>query len=106
LNVILDDAAGSSIQDLNSGTGGGLSYQALGNLADFNGGNATGTWSIFLADMSGGDGANLSSLVSWGLEIEVVPEPVTWALLFFVGLASIAVLSGKRARRMEVIPKA
>jgi hypothetical protein len=30
--------------------------------------------------MSGGD---ISTLVSWGMDISVVPEPITWALLVF-----------------------
>src|ERR1043165_5093437 len=69
LSVRLDDAAATRIQDLNTGTGNGGSFQASGNLSDFNNHNAMGTWTLFLADMSGGDGSNVSSLVSWGLEL-------------------------------------
>ena len=44
---------------------------------------ANGTWTLFLADVSGGD---VSQLVSWGLNVNVVPEPTTWALLGFAVL--------------------
>jgi hypothetical protein len=44
----------------------------------FGGANANGTWTLFLADLSGGD---ISTLVSWGMDISVVPEPITYALL-------------------------
>ena len=49
-------------------------------LSSFNGLGADGTWTLFLADMSGGD---VSTLNSWGLDITVVPEPTTWALIGF-----------------------
>lgn len=37
-----------------------------------------GTWTLFLADLSGG---GQSTLVSWGLTIVTVPEPQTWAMM-------------------------
>jgi subtilisin-like proprotein convertase family protein len=37
-----------------------------------------GNWTLFLADVSGG---NQSTLVSWGLTIVTVPEPQTWAMI-------------------------
>jgi len=46
----------------------------------FNGLNPNGTWTLFFADLSGGDA---STLVSWGLDIAAVPEPTTWALVGF-----------------------
>jgi len=52
-------------------------------LSSFNTLDADGSWTLFLADMSGGD---VSTLVSWGLDIEVVPEPTTWALIGFTVL--------------------
>jgi subtilisin-like proprotein convertase family protein len=45
-----------------------------------NGKNANGTWTLFLADVSGG---SQSTLETWGLSVSVVPEPTTWAILFF-----------------------
>jgi hypothetical protein len=47
----------------------------------FEGQAADGTWTLFLADLSAGGGT--SQLVSWGLSIDVVPEPITWALAGF-----------------------
>ena len=52
-----------------------------------NGINANGKWTLFLADMTGGD---QSTLISWGLNVSVVPEPVPWALMFFGGGLALA----------------
>jgi hypothetical protein len=57
-------------------------------LASFNGGNANGNWTLFLADVSGGD---VSTLNSWSLEIAAVPEPASLiegsvAVLFLGGI--------------------
>jgi subtilisin-like proprotein convertase family protein len=52
-------------------------------LSSFNNQNANGDWTLFLADLSGSD---TSTLVSWGLDISVVPEPTTWALGIFGAL--------------------
>jgi hypothetical protein len=63
----------------------------------FGGANANGTWTLFLADLSGGD---ISTLVSWGMDISVVPEPITYALLAFG--AAIATLFVVRCRQQTV----
>ena len=47
-------------------------------LSVFNGDTADGSWTFFVADLSGG---GQSTLVSWGLTIATVPEPQTWAML-------------------------
>lgn len=54
-------------------------------LGNFNGLSADGGWTLFLADFAVGD---QSTLVSWGLDISVVPEPTTWALVIF-GVAAV-----------------
>jgi len=83
MNVTLDDAAATSIHDVQNPTSGG-SYKPDGDLlSNLNGKSANGTWTLFLADMSGG---SVSSVASWGLDINVVPEPVTWALAIFAGV--------------------
>lgn len=64
-----------------------------------NGKNANGTWTLFLADLAGGD---QSSLVSWGLTISVVPEPITWALGIFAGLFGIFKVTARRQSRKLV----
>jgi subtilisin-like proprotein convertase family protein len=58
-----------------------------------NGHTANGTWTLFLADLSGGD---QSTLVSWGLDISVVPEPSVLAL---TGAGLMAFLGYRRLRR-------
>jgi hypothetical protein len=58
--------------------------------------DANGTWTLFLADMSGGE---VTTLVSWGLDVSVVPEPATWALLLFGAVAGVTVLV-RRGRRV------
>ena len=56
-------------------------------LENFNTLSANGTWTLFLADLATGD---TSTLVSWGLDISVVPEPITWALIVFGGALGLA----------------
>jgi len=94
-NITLSSSGVTDIHtELGSLSGG--TYQADGRAVDpnsdfstatrtaglnvFNGQLANGTWTLFLADLSGGD---QSTLVSWGLDITVVPEPATWALGIF-----------------------
>lgn len=49
--------------------------------------DANGDWTLFVADLSGGDS---HILTSWGLQITGVPEPGTTSLLAFSLLALIA----------------
>lgn len=67
--------------------------------AAFNGMNPNGTWTLFLADMSAG---SQGTLVSWGLDISVVPEPVTWAMILFGLLAGSCALA-RHMRRQPVV---
>ncbi len=68
-------------------------------LDSFNGTNPNGNWTLFLADVSSG---GKSQLVSWGLQIQTVPEPSSW-LLFAMGMASVAkkTLRWKQSRRQS-----
>jgi hypothetical protein len=43
-------------------------------LSSFNGLNPSGNWTLFIADVSGGD---VSTVTSWGLDIASVPEPAS-----------------------------
>ena len=70
-------ADGRNISPLSSGAIFDAASTAA-NLASYNGTTANGTWTLFIADLSGG---GQSTLVSWGLTISTVPEPQTWAML-------------------------
>lgn len=68
-------------------------------LGPFNGLNANGDWSLFIADMNNGD---QSQVVSWGLDITAVPEPTTWAMIIFGALfCGTHVVRKVRARLMR-----
>jgi subtilisin-like proprotein convertase family protein len=69
-----------------------------GTLSSFNSMDPNGTWTIFFSDMSSG---GQSTLVSWGLEITAVPEPIHWALMIFGGLFVVA----RVARRFIPVEK-
>lgn len=53
------------------------------SLADFQGVNPNGTWTLFFADVSGGGASRLDN---WSLNIEAVPEPVTVSLAIAGGV--------------------
>jgi subtilisin-like proprotein convertase family protein len=87
-NVTLSDAGtGGNIHDAQT-PGSAVSYTADGgNLSSFNGTDPNGTWTLFFADLSGG---NTSTLNGWSLDITAVPEPVNVALGAFGGLFTVA----------------
>jgi len=68
-------------------------------LSSFTGFTPVGDWTLFVADMSGGDTSN-SRVTSWGLELTAVPEPCE--------VTSLALLIGSslflrmRPRRLKV----
>jgi subtilisin-like proprotein convertase family protein len=62
------------------------------SFASFNGQNADGDWTLFLADLSSGQ---TSTLNSWVLTIQTVPEPATAAL---IGLGGLALLFRRRRK--------
>ncbi len=98
-NVTLDDAAtGGSIHTVqNPGSLPTFSYTADGgSLASFNGANPNGIWTLFFADLAGG---NTSTLNGWSLDITAVPEPVNVALgVFGVVLGVWRVVRGRNQR--------
>jgi subtilisin-like proprotein convertase family protein len=70
-------------------------------LSSFNGLNPNGTWTLFLADVSGG---STSTLVSWGLDITgtaAVPEPSSVIEGGLGALIIAAVVIMFRARKLE-----
>lgn len=112
MNVTLSDS-GTVNGDIHAATGVPTGvwqvdqYQSVGN--SLNGNFATGTmsangtWTLFLADLSQ-DGST-AQLVSWGLDISVVPEPVTWALVGFAGVVGVGILLRRRGDLQNVAEK-
>jgi hypothetical protein len=101
-NVRLDDGSlNGNIHDM-SNPANGTYVSDGGTLASFNGLDATGSWTLFLADMAGG--GDPSTVLSWSLEIEAVPEPTTWALIgfgfIFLAVGTVRVI---RARRLACV---
>jgi subtilisin-like proprotein convertase family protein len=107
-NVILQN--GGSNGNINSAGGSyssssqvtGTYYAADGTTAfnAFNGSNPNGGWVLFISDLSGGDGSNVSVLNSWSLTLDVVPEPVNVALGVFAALL-LAVAGIRRWRNLR-----
>ncbi|MFM2081912.1 MAG: hypothetical protein RL380_603 [Verrucomicrobiota bacterium] len=101
-HITLSDAGMIDIHSVNPGSGNAvgtgtyLADQSLGANSlnsTYAGSTANGTWTLFLADLSGGEQA---TLVSWGLTVSVVPEPVTWALGIFSVLLAAAWIRHQR----------
>ena len=78
MNVKLDDSTGlANINTTQSPTSGNTYNSSGGTLnSAFNGLTGNGTWTLFFADMSPGGGTSL--LNSFTLQVDAVPEPVTW----------------------------
>ena len=101
-NVSLSDAGtGGNIHNAqNPGSLPTFSYAADGgSLASFNGVDPNGTWTLFFADMSGG---NTSMLNGWSLDITAVPEPVNVALGCFVVMV-LAMAGVRRGWRTKAV---
>jgi hypothetical protein len=66
------------------------------SLAAFNGMSPNGDWTLFFADLSGG---GQSTLLGWGLDIFIVPEPVNAALAVGAGVLLCVTLARTRKVR-------
>jgi subtilisin-like proprotein convertase family protein len=66
----------------------------------FGGLNPNGTWTLFFADLSGGD---TSTLQGWSLDITAVPEPVNVALVIFGGLVGVWSVRRRRSRAVTAV---
>jgi subtilisin-like proprotein convertase family protein len=98
----LSDSGSTSIQNETSGSVLLGTYSASGTLVDFNGAVADGPWTLYFADLSSGGGT--STLNSWSLNIEAVPEPVNVALgIFGVLLGGLALARYHAAKRRSVL---
>jgi subtilisin-like proprotein convertase family protein len=70
---------GRNIDPQSSGSAFDSASTSAGLLNAFNNTIPNGSWTLFIADLSGGGGQSV--LVSWGLTVVTVPEPQTWAML-------------------------
>lgn len=113
MSVTLADAAATDIHTAIPMSGGPVSgtYQPDGRTADplvvlsssprtallssFDGLDANGSWTLFLADQSPGD---VSTLSSWTLNIQGIPEPTSTSLAAAVSLHFLA-----RRRRDHIV---
>ena len=68
---------------------GSSGFQAFNGLS-----SVSGNWTSFFADLSVGDGANVTTISGWSLDITAVPESVNVALGLFV--AMLLALAGLR----------
>jgi hypothetical protein len=101
-SVSVDSYGGGSVSSAvaYNPTAGSTGFQA------FNGqSSANGNWTLFFADLSGGDGANVTTLNGWSLNIEAVPEPANLALGIF-GLLAVGGLAWKRWRSRSAADQA
>lgn len=96
-SVAFTVGSGATIHSASGTAGQALtgSYTAQDNLNVFYNTTAAGTWTLFLADLSPGD---TSTLVSWDVDLTVVPEPATWTLIIFGALASGTVMFRRFSR--------
>ena len=94
LNVTLSDNGagfGTPLGNIHSYGGGGAPSglwnpdDAPGSLASFLTTSQNGTWSLFIADMSGG---GVTTVQSWGLQMDIVavPEVETWVAAALAGM--------------------
>jgi subtilisin-like proprotein convertase family protein len=90
MNVTLT-ASGTSIHSYGGNStfsstpaGAWMTDNTTGSLASFLSTNPNGTWSIFIADLSGG---GVSTVQSWGLQMDIVavPEVETWVAAALAG---------------------
>jgi len=102
-NVTLDDSAADSVQNYETTTGvlppstplTGTWQSAGDDLASFNGSTPDGTWTLFVANLTGG--SPQSTIVGWSLTIDTVPEPATLALSA-LGMAGATLVARRRRR--------
>ena len=115
-NFKLDDAGATDIHAYNSGDPVTGVYQPDrrtadplvvldtstrgSSLASFNNLSPNGDWTLFFADTVGGNSP--STVVSWGLEITAVPEPVNTALGIFGGVFVVVLISKNQRMRKRI----
>jgi subtilisin-like proprotein convertase family protein len=104
--VTLSDGNSTSVDSYGGGSvSSAVSYNPSAGSSGFQAFNGqssvNGNWTLFFADLSGGDGANITTLNGWSLDITAVPEPVNVALGVFC--AMVLTLGGlRRACRARI----
>ena len=103
-SVTLSDGNSTSVDSYGGGSvSSAVSYMPTAGSSGFQAFNgqsaAAGNWTLFYADLSGGDGANVTTLNTWSLDITAVPEPVDVALGMFAAML-LAHAGFRRARRI------
>jgi hypothetical protein len=94
-NADINSAGSYSSTAAISGT---YSPQGGVNFSSFQNVSPTGDWLLYVTDNAAGDQGILSG---WSLNLDVVPEPVTEALVIFGGLAGVLALArSRRAKRL------
>ena len=93
--VTLSDGNSTSVDSYGGGSvssavsynpsAGSSGFQAFNGLS-----SVAGNWTLSFADLSGNDGANVTTLNGWSLGITAVPEPANVALGVFGGLMALA----------------
>jgi subtilisin-like proprotein convertase family protein len=71
-DIKFDDASPNAHTSIPCPLTDGLTYQPDGTLADFNGENPDGTWTLTISDGATGDGGSLND---WTIEVCAVPPP-------------------------------
>jgi subtilisin-like proprotein convertase family protein len=66
-------------------------------LSIFNSQNPNGTWTLFIADSSGGE---ISTLTGWSVDVTAIPEPGSLSLLL-AGALTLGGVSLRRLRRRQ-----
>ncbi len=61
----------------------------------FLGGSPNGEWTLFLADLNG---EYQSTLLSWGMQIQTVPEPSSGQMFMVCGMSGVVILFLRRRR--------
>ena len=80
-------------------TSSGAAYDAAtrnNTLSTFIGTNPNDTWTLFIADVSGG---GISTLNSWSVDVQPIPEPTSMSLLLVGALTAGAAWRRKRKNR-------
>ena len=96
---LLDGGSGGNIDNAGSYSDSsqvsGAYYASQGSAAfgGYNASSPSGNWVLFVSDLSGGD---ISTLTSWSLTIDAVPEPVDVALGIFLAIMVVILVVRRR----------